>query len=72
MNGESSAQTPAHAEVEVLDTRSNTWSKLPNLLQGRHGTGTAFFNGKIWVHAGSANRGGGPELSSMEVLEWKK
>jgi N-acetylneuraminic acid mutarotase len=72
MNGESSAQETAHAEVEVLDTRSNTWSKLPKLLQGRHGTGTAYLNGKIWVHAGSANRGGGPELSSMEVLDWKK
>ena len=72
MNGESSAQGTSHAEVEVLDTRSNTWSKLPNLLQGRHGTGTAYLNEKIWVHAGSANRGGGPELSSMEVLDWKK
>ena len=27
--------------------------------------------GKIWVYAGSGNRGGGPELNTMEVLEWK-
>ena len=72
LNGESQAQTPAHAEVEVLDTRSNTWSKLPNLNQGRHGTGAAFLNGKIYVHAGSANRGGGPEINTMEAIEWKK
>lgn len=72
MNGESSTQEGAHAEVEVLDTRINTWSRLPNLLQGRHGTGIAFLNGKIWVHAGSANRGGGPELSTLEFIEWKK
>uniref|UniRef100_UPI004047A303 Kelch repeat-containing protein n=1 Tax=Algoriphagus sp. TaxID=1872435 RepID=UPI004047A303 len=72
LNGESATQGTAHAEVDVLDTRTKTWTKLPNLLQGRHGTGTAYLNGKIWVHAGSANRGGGPELSSMEVLEWKK
>lgn len=25
LNGESQAQTPAHAEVEVLDTRTHTW-----------------------------------------------
>lgn len=72
LNGESQAQTSAHAEVEVLDTRTYTWSKLPNLIQGRHGTGAAFLNGKIYVHAGSANRGGGPEINTMEVLEWKK
>ena len=72
MNGESSAQQTAHAEVEVLDTRTGLWSQLPMLNQGRHGTGTVFLNGKIWVHAGSANRGGGPEVSSMEVLDWKK
>lgn len=72
LNGESQAQTAAHAEVEVLDTRTHTWSKLPNLNQGRHGTGAAFLDGKIYVQAGSANRGGGPEISTMEVLEWKK
>ena len=72
LNGESGVQVPAHAEVEVLDTRTNTWSKLPNLNQGRHGTGAAFLKGKIYVAAGSANRGGGPEISMMEVLEWKK
>jgi N-acetylneuraminic acid mutarotase len=71
LNGESSSQTPAHAEVEVLHTRTGTWSTLPSLLQGRHGTGAAFLQGKIWVYAGSGNRGGGPELNTMEVLEWK-
>jgi N-acetylneuraminic acid mutarotase len=72
MNGESGVQVPSHAEVEVLDTRTHTWSKLPNLLQGRHGTGAAFLKGKIYVQAGSANRGGGPELNEMEVIEWKR
>ncbi|TDQ18379.1 N-acetylneuraminic acid mutarotase [Algoriphagus boseongensis] len=71
MNGESGNQVPAHAEVEVLDTKNLTWTKLPNLNQGRHGTGNAFLDGKIYVQAGSANRGGGPEVSSMEVIEWK-
>jgi len=65
LNGESEAQTSAHAEVEVLDTRTHTWSTLPDLNQGRHGTGAAFLDGKIYVHAGSANRGGGPEILSL-------
>ncbi len=72
LNGESQTQTSAHAEVEVLDTRTHTWSNLPNLTQGRHGTGAAFLDGKIYVHAGSANRGGGPEINTMELIEWKK
>ncbi len=72
LNGESQAQEAAHSEVEVLDTRTHTWSKLPSLNQGRHGTGAAFLDGKLYVAAGSANRGGGPEISSIEVLEWKK
>lgn len=71
MNGESGVQVPSHAEVEVLNTKTNEWIKLPNLNQGRHGTGTAYLNGKIYVQAGSGNRGGGPELTSMEVLDWK-
>lgn len=72
MNGESGVQVPAHAEVEVLDTKTHTWTTLPKLNQGRHGTGVVFLDGKIYVQGGSGNRGGGPELNSMEVLEWKK
>jgi len=71
MNGESTVQVPSHAEVEVLDTRTGEWSQLPSLNQGRHGTGVIYYKGKIYVAAGSANRGGGPELNTMEVLEWK-
>ncbi|WPR73833.1 Kelch repeat-containing protein [Algoriphagus sp. NG3] len=71
MNGESSVQEASHAEVEVLDTRSGEWSRLPDLNQGRHGTGVIYHKGKLYVAAGSAKRGGGPELNTMEVLEWK-
>lgn len=71
MNGESMEQVPAHAEVEVLDTRKGTWSRLPDLQQGRHGTGAVFWKGKLYVAAGSGNRGGGPELNDIECLEWK-
>jgi hypothetical protein len=71
MNGESVQQVPAHAEVEVLDTRTNTWSRLPDLQKGRHGTGTVFWKGKLYVAAGSGNRGGGPELNDIECIDWK-
>ncbi|EAZ80104.1 Kelch repeat-containing protein [Algoriphagus machipongonensis] len=71
MNGESVAQVPAHAEVEALDTRTGSWSRLPDLNQGRHGTGVVYYQGKIYVAAGSANRGGGPELNNIEMLPWE-
>lgn len=70
MNGESSQQVPAHAEVEVLDTRTGKWSRLPDLQKGRHGTGSVYWKGKLYVAAGSANRGGGPELNDLECLKW--
>jgi len=70
MNGESASQVPAHSEVEALDTRTGQWTRLPNLLQGRHGTSAVYLNHQIYVMAGSANRGGGPELNTMEQLAW--
>jgi N-acetylneuraminic acid mutarotase len=70
MNGESTKQVPAHAEVEALDTRTGNWLRLPDLLQGRHGTSAVYLKHKIYVMAGSANRGGGPELNTMECLDW--
>jgi N-acetylneuraminic acid mutarotase len=68
IGGESDAQVPAHSEVEAFDTKTDQWEKFPNLFQGRHGTGAVSMNGKVYVVAGSGNRGGGPELNSMEVL----
>jgi N-acetylneuraminic acid mutarotase len=66
LGGESGSQQAAHAEVEAFDPRTGRWEALPNLLQGRHGTGVAEASGKLWVAAGSANRGGGPELTTLE------
>jgi N-acetylneuraminic acid mutarotase len=66
--GESVTQISAHAEVEALDVRNGNWVKFPSLLQGRHGTGVLYHRGKLFVANGSANRGGGPELNSMECL----
>lgn len=66
IGGESGEQVPAHSEVEAYDIDSNTWSRLPDLRQGRHGTQAFIYQDTIYVAAGSGNRGGGPELTSME------
>lgn len=68
IGGESGEQVPAHSEVEALNTKTMKWEELPSLNQGRHGTGAVNVNGKIYIVAGSGNRGGGPELNSIEVL----
>jgi hypothetical protein len=71
LNGESAMQVPAHAEVEVLNTKTGTWTRLPDLKRGRHGTGAVYWKGRLYVQAGSRNRGGGPELNDMECMEWR-
>ena len=68
IGGESDAHEEAHNEVEAFDVRSQKWEKLPSLHQGRHGTQAVVLNKKVYIVAGSANRGGGPELNDMEVL----
>jgi hypothetical protein len=71
MGGESDTQVPAHSEVEVLNTSSNTWSAYPKLNQGRHGTGAVRIKNNIYIIGGAGNRGGGPELNSGETLKLK-
>jgi hypothetical protein len=67
--GESAHQPLAHNEVEALDTRSGSWSTLPPLKRGRHGSGLIFRDGELFTASGSGSRGGSPELDSMESLE---
>lgn len=67
--GESGTQEEAHREVEALNVNSNEWRALSFLNKGRHGTQAFIFEDKIYIAAGSGNRGGGPELTSMEVFK---
>lgn len=69
IGGESGAQEAAHSEVEAFNPKLQVWEKLPSLHQGRHGTGAAVINKKVYIAAGSANRGGGPELNDTEILD---
>ncbi len=67
LGGESTTQPKAHASVEMLDTHTQKWIKLPNLQTGRHGTQVMTFGNNMVIGAGSGNRGGNPELSTFEV-----
>ncbi len=71
MGGESDAQVPAHSETESFDIKTFKWTKLSNMNQGRHGTGAVIFKNKIYIAGGAGNRGGGPELGSMETFVLK-
>ena len=58
----------AHNEIEVFDPSDNTWTQYQNLQRGRHGTGFAIVGNYLYTASGSGNRGGGPELNSLERL----
>lgn len=68
LGGESGSQEASHAETEVLDIKNQRWSTWAPMLAGRHGTGVIRYRGKLYVASGSGNRGGGPELTTMEVF----
>ncbi|MBE9466545.1 Kelch repeat-containing protein [Dyadobacter subterraneus] len=69
IGGESDAHEVGHNEVEAFNTHTRKWEKYPSLLQGRHGTQAVTMHKKVYIAAGSGNRGGGPELNTLEVLE---
>ncbi|SEL08239.1 Kelch motif-containing protein [Pseudoxanthomonas sp. GM95] len=69
IGGESDAHVQAHAEVEAYDIAHAQWRTLPALPVGRHGTQAAVISGDLHLVAGSANRGGGPELNDHWVLD---
>lgn len=66
IGGESGSQEASHSEVEAFNMETMKWETFPSLNTGRHGTGAVAIDGEIYVAAGSGNRGGGPELSSIE------
>lgn len=72
LGGETGTQQLAHSENEVLDLQTHQWQKWASLQQGRHGTGAILYRGRIYVASGCGNRGGSPELNTMEVLEFRK
>lgn len=69
MGGESSSQVPAHNEAEAYDVSERKWIIMERMLQGRHGTQAILYEGKVYIVAGSGDRGGGPELRSIDVWD---
>ncbi|MEZ4989910.1 MAG: kelch repeat-containing protein [Saprospiraceae bacterium] len=69
LGGETGDQQLAHSEMEVLDTRTGNWESWPEMIQGRHGTGAILRDGTIYVASGCGNRGGSPELQTMEIFK---
>ncbi len=67
--GGESPQKLAHNQTEAFNFKTNTWQTLSPLKTGRHGTQAVVYKDKIYIVAGAANQGGGPEINSMEVLE---
>jgi N-acetylneuraminic acid mutarotase len=68
--GESGSQFVAHDEAEAFDPVTGTWRSLDNMARGRHGTQAIVNNGGIYTVAGSGNRGGTPELNTMEQFHF--
>ena len=71
IGGESARQELAHQEVEAWDTVARVWETWPALSQGRHGTGAFVFENYIYTCSGCGQRGGKPELTSMERAKLK-
>lgn len=66
IGGESIHQKEAHNQVEGLNIFTHKWQNYPNLVQGRHGTGAFLYKDEIYIASGCNNRGGSPELNTME------
>ena len=66
IGGESANQKTAHNTIEVMKIENGKWKSISSLITGRHGTQAICYKNAIYTVAGSGNRGGRPELSSIE------
>lgn len=67
--GESTAHVVAHNEVEAYNVNSKKWRAWPSMKRGRHGTGLVTVGNYVYTASGCGNRGGEPELTSIERLK---
>ena len=67
IGGESMFDKTAHNEIEIWNLKQEKWMPINYLQRGRHGTQAIVYRNKIYIAAGSGNRGGSPELNSIEV-----
>lgn len=67
--GESGSQIAAHNEVEVFDVKTQQWNSWSDLNEGRHGSGLVILDNGLYTASGCGNRGGEPELFTIESLQ---
>ena len=68
--GGETSQGSAHSETEAFDIQSQTWRPLSPMKTARHATQAIVYEGKMYVVAGSPNKGGANgEILDLEVLE---
>ena len=72
VGGGESKQKQAHSEVEAYNPTKNKWRSWPKLVTGRHGSGFAVIGDYVYTASGCSNRGGSPELTSLERLKLPK
>lgn len=66
IGGESVSQNDAHSEVEALNPWTGEWSAFDDMVTGRHGSGVLSYGGSLYLASGSGERGGDPELLTIE------
>ncbi len=66
--GGEGTQKQAYNTTQCLDLKSGKWFQLAPLTIGRHGSGAAEIDNKIYMAAGSQYKGGG-NMGSIEVFE---
>ena len=69
IGGETYSQTLAHQDVEAFNPVTESWRTVSDLVVGRHGTQASVLNGIVYIAAGSGEKGGEPELDSIEKYE---
>jgi len=65
--GETAQKGPALNRTWAFNPKTETWTELANLNQGRHGSQAIVYDNKVYIAAGSPNRGGG-QTHTMEMF----
>ena len=68
--GETAQKGPALNRTWAFDLQTETWMELANLNQGRHGSQAIVYDNKVYIAAGSPNRGGG-RTNTIEMFSFK-
>ncbi|MEX0981926.1 MAG: kelch repeat-containing protein [Bacteroidales bacterium] len=66
MGGEG-PRNKAYDETQCFDINTGGWTQLDKMDTGRHGSAAILYNNKVYIAAGSPNRGGG-NLPTIEVF----